>query len=144
MVTDWQRINPTFVTKFKVRNFSIQEADQQSLWLASWGQGIIRFNTLTQKTDTIFSNLLLELPTTIYGPKDGQLWVGTQNNGLVLLDISTGATTQLTERDGLPHYHIKSIVADIHDQLWITTSGGGIARGAKQNFVSIHELMALQ
>jgi ligand-binding sensor domain-containing protein len=126
---------PLLVARFKGQGiYSIQKADHQSLWLASWSEGIIRFNTRKLKTDTVFSNSLLELPTTIYGPLDGQLWVGTQNNGLVLLDISTGLTTQLTERDGLPHYHIKSIVADIHDQLWVTTSGGGIARCAKQNF----------
>lgn len=114
--------------------YSIQEADDHSLWLASWSTGIIRYNIIAQRADTLFSDPLVLLPNTIYGPAEDQLWVGTQNNGLILMDIKHGHYTQLSERDGLPHYNVKSIVLDANDQFWITTSGGGIAKCTRQNF----------
>lgn len=126
---------PAFVGRFKGQGiYCIQKAEGNALWLANWGVGVLRFNTATEKPEALYSDPLLGLPNTIYGLYDGLLWIGTQNNGIILLDPSKGVTSQLTERDGLPHYNIKSIVADANDQLWITTSGGGIARCAKQNF----------
>lgn len=130
-----QAPQPAFVSSFKGQGiYSILRTDDHTLWMANWGVGILRYNILRQKQEALFSDPLLELPTTIFGPKDGQLWIGTQNNGIILLDTTKGVTTQLTERDGLPHYNIKSIITDTNDQLWITTSGGGIARCTKQNF----------
>lgn len=126
---------PSLIARFKGQGiYSICEADTHSLWLASWGSGIIRYNTQYQKIDTLYSDPLIQLTNTVQGLIDGQLWIGTQNNGLVVLDTLHHRFIHLNEKDGLPHYNIKAILPDKRSHVWITTSGGGIARCSKQNF----------
>src|SRR4030095_15928398 len=79
-------------------------------------------------------NPSLLLPQFIYNSKNELLWVGTQNQGLVLINLKEKKISIYAEKEGLPHMNIKSITAGENDQLWIGTSGGGLVLCTKQNF----------
>ncbi|MET0808059.1 MAG: two-component regulator propeller domain-containing protein, partial [Pseudoxanthomonas sp.] len=58
---------------------------------------------------------------------DSNLLVGTSNTGV--LELKEGRLTQmLSERNGIPAYHISGILDDAAHNLWVATRGGGLAR----------------
>lgn len=114
--------------------YSITSKDDNSLWLASWNIGIIAYNATDLKIDTVFRDLVVQLPQYLFRDNKKSLWVGTQNNGMVLYDFVKNIRTQLNEKDGLPHPNVKSITADQNGQIWIATSGGGLSQCLSQNF----------
>lgn len=135
----WQlsssRGKPKLVQTFNGQGiYSICHAGPNQLWLSSWGKGIVQYNTKLQRTEKLIDDPLIHLTNVIHEAIQGQLWIGTQNNGLVFMDTSDAEFIQLTERDGLPHYNVKAIVKDKKEHMWVATSGGGIARCTKQNF----------
>ena len=57
-----------------------------------------------------------------YEDREGNIWVGVYNRGLVLFDpVSFKA---YTEADGLPHRNVTSLEEDGTGRLWIGTEGG--------------------
>jgi ligand-binding sensor domain-containing protein len=107
---------------------------ENELWLASWNAGIIKYNILEQKIDTVIRDPSLLLPQCIYNPGHDKLWVGTQNKGLVLINLGDQKISIYAEKEGLPHVNVRSITPGENDQLWIGTSGGGLVLCTKQNF----------
>ncbi len=126
---------PVLVQTFNGQGiYSICHGGPNQLWLSSWGKGIIQYNTKLHQTEKFVDDPLIRLTNVIHEVIQGQLWIGTQNNGLIFMDTSGAEFIQLTERDGLPHYNVKAIVKDKKEHMWVATSGGGIARCTKQNF----------
>jgi ligand-binding sensor domain-containing protein/signal transduction histidine kinase len=60
----------------------------------------------------------------IYQDHEGFLWFGTWGAGLNKFDPVSGKFTRFSERDGLPNNYIKGILADDHENLWISTEKG--------------------
>jgi len=60
---------------------------------------------------------------TIYGTRDGMLWIGTYE-GLNRFDPATQRFTSFTERDGLPNNVIYGILEDEAGNLWMSTNKG--------------------
>ncbi|MBL7983826.1 MAG: hypothetical protein JNM91_02460, partial [Flavobacteriales bacterium] len=55
---------------------------------------------------------------------DAVLWVGTEDAGLVRMDMRTGRCRTVDVRTGLPNNTVYAILADAHRNLWISTNGG--------------------
>ncbi len=77
---------------------------------------------------------------------NGNLWLGTADNGLVWLDPSTGATRAYradpSDRHAISHNKLRSLAFDAQQRLWIATYGGGInvfdpATGQFSNFAAL-------
>jgi signal transduction histidine kinase/ligand-binding sensor domain-containing protein len=60
---------------------------------------------------------------TIYGTKDGLLWIGTYE-GLNRFDPKTERFTSFTEKDGLPNNVVYGILEDEGGDLWMSTNKG--------------------
>lgn len=60
----------------------------------------------------------------IYEDKDKNLWLGTQEGGLLLLDRKTNTFKRLTADDGLPSNTILRILEDKEGNLWMSTYNG--------------------
>ncbi|MCD8317821.1 MAG: hypothetical protein LUC45_02730 [Paraprevotella sp.] len=58
----------------------------------------------------------------IYAEKDF-VWIGTQN-GLIRHDFRRKQTIRFSTADGLPNNCIQGLAADLHGNLWISTSNG--------------------
>ncbi|MBK8554567.1 MAG: histidine kinase [Lewinellaceae bacterium] len=107
---------------------------QMQLWVCCWGQGIKILNTISGAVEKTISDPLLSRPLCIFGPVDNCMWVGTQDKGLMIIDLESNRITQVSENNGLPHNHVRAITTDRNGQCWIATSGGGVARRLRQNF----------
>jgi len=63
----------------------------------------------------------LQLTALVAGLKPGELWLGTEGNGLLRFDYHTGAYEVLRESDGLCDDNIRSLAMDHLGRLWIGT-----------------------
>lgn len=66
---------------------------------------------------------------------DEKLWIGTQRNGLYVVDPITKEVQQITVRDGLANDHVRCFTKDSWGTYWIGTSGGGVSKYFGQSFV---------
>jgi ligand-binding sensor domain-containing protein len=115
--------------------FAITDAGENQLWLAVFGRGMVLFDTKTNSIVREINNPLLHRPMCIFKNQDQQIWVGTQNNGILCFNEKDSTLLQLSEKDGLPHQNIRKIITDNNGFIWVATSGGGVARlGEKEQF----------
>lgn len=67
-----------------------------------------------------------------YRDRDGQVWLGTQGQGLFRIDPSNGAVRAFTNEPGkpgtLPGNDVREITQDNSGQLWIGLYGAGLAQ----------------
>jgi ligand-binding sensor domain-containing protein len=134
---------------------SIFEDTHGIIWIGNNGYGLFRYDgkTLTNFTrqhkleDPDFLKKLQSKEGTlarvwsITDDRQGNLWIGTIDNGLWKYDGS--ALSHFTTKDGLTSNAIWTVYRDRDGTLWIGTDGGGITkydgtaftafRGAKQN-----------
>jgi len=74
-----------------------------------------------------------------YSAPDGKIWVGTQKSGIAIYSPQDSSWAQVSEREGLPHSHVRSIIRDKWDNVWIATSGGGVAKYLGQFFIHFNK-----
>ncbi|AWK06535.1 hybrid sensor histidine kinase/response regulator [Flavobacterium crocinum] len=60
----------------------------------------------------------------IYEDKDKNLWIGTQEGGLLLFDRKTNNFKRLTIDDGLPSNTVLRLLEDKYGNLWMSTYNG--------------------
>ena len=59
--------------------------------------------------------------------QDGELWIGTLNHGAFVFSQKDGSLRNYQTANGLTNDHVRCIKADLWDNIWIGTSGGGIS-----------------
>jgi len=69
---------------------------------------------------------------TVFEDHDGDIWVGTNGNGLNLLDREQGTFKRFSAEDGLPNPTITGITEDNDGALWLSTYQG-LARYNKKS-----------
>ena len=106
---------------------------QQQIWIASVG-GLAVFDEKTGRIKKSYRDDKLIWPMCLQADTEGQIWVGTQNRGLHYFNPADSSWTQLLEKDGLPHQHIRCLLLDDAGRLWLGSSGGGLARLSRQPF----------
>jgi signal transduction histidine kinase/ligand-binding sensor domain-containing protein/DNA-binding NarL/FixJ family response regulator len=104
-----------------VRIGSVFMDPQGTIWIATWGSGLVRFDGSTFRTYNTQDGLP-RLSRGIYGANDGSLWVGTYE-GVARFDGTTWST--LTVADGLPANEVHGdMLEDRTGALWVATVFG--------------------
>ncbi|MFO1368484.1 MAG: two-component regulator propeller domain-containing protein [Marinagarivorans sp.] len=122
-----QADNPKTISNNFVWNMVV--ADAEHLWLATSG-GLNYFNTKTfevepfkpglEKNYGLKSQFLVELMV----HSNGDLWIGTQDQGIAILNARTGALKTITTQDGLAAAYVSSLVEDDEHNVWAATVSG--------------------
>lgn len=114
-----------------------------SLWAASYGAGVFRFDgkefvaVLTTK-----NGLSNDIVRCLLEDSRRALWCGTRN-GLTHID-SNGTKAVYSTQNGLPHNSIMSLFEDSQKRLWVATDGGGVVclNGEKKTVYSVKNGLA--
>ncbi len=79
------------------------------------------FTTYTVANSPIPSNLITSIEAR---PGADEVWIGTQNAGLVIYDVGTDTWSLRDESDGLASNRVNCIYFDTHERAWIGTDAG--------------------
>ena len=104
--------------------FCFLEENDSTILIGTRRNGICTLNTGTMAIDTLdilpAANLFV---TYLYRSHGGDLYVGTNNNGLIVLDSTWRMTRTYTKRDIFSN-GIKGIIEDNAHNMWIGTDNG--------------------
>ncbi|MBQ7265051.1 MAG: response regulator [Firmicutes bacterium] len=89
------------------------------IWIASYS-GILRYDGST--FERLDSSDGLTSGRALYEDSKGRIWVGTNDNGVVLLDQED--STHFTYKDGLPSSSIRAFAEDPNGNVFIGTTAG--------------------
>ena len=106
--------------------FSLYETRTGQLW-AGTQKGLARWNGQEWRLFTSKDGLSGNVVRAIAEASNGDLWIGTENQGLNCFKDGKFASIQASEQ-GLPGNDISCLYADPDGVLWIGTGGHGLAR----------------
>ncbi|OQP59275.1 hypothetical protein A3860_38125 [Niastella vici] len=100
------------------------------IWAGTHSQGLLYYDPLTRhwgrlqnKTSDTNSLSINDINAAVEDSRNN-LWIATEGGGLCRLDANRQRITRYTMQNGLPSNFVFKVVADDHQQLWITTSKG--------------------
>lgn len=109
---------------------SLHSDAKGNLWIASLGEGLIRFDSWTGEMHRYKHNpsdpgsLSNDHVWTVFQEQDAAtVWIGT-SNGLNKLDTGTGTFTRYLEQEGFPNAWVYGILRDDLNRLWLSTNRG--------------------
>ncbi|MGE5944467.1 MAG: two-component regulator propeller domain-containing protein, partial [Flavobacteriales bacterium] len=106
----------------------IRAGENGSLWMASFGDGIINYNPKNDNatfynmdnTKGMTSNVLFCLLTL----KNGDILAGARYGGLIRLNPKTRTALSFTENDGLSNNTVSSMIRENETNIWLGTFEG--------------------
>jgi putative methionine-R-sulfoxide reductase with GAF domain len=104
----------------------INEDASGNIWIAS--HGLTRYNIATKSFDRLIDSFpYTKMPdrqvNTFVADPQNNLWISTNNNGLVCYNIDKGTFYHFTRDDGLPDNNIEAMII-IHNKLWMAGFSG--------------------
>ncbi|MFN7989207.1 MAG: ATP-binding protein [Thermoanaerobaculia bacterium] len=106
------------------------------LWVGTQ-DGAARFNgrawTPVDMPDKALSNFV----RSVLAARDGSLWFGREEGGLVRL--REGKATVFDRSEGLPSSRVNHVVETADGGIWVATHGGGVARFTGAGFLPVSE-----
>lgn len=105
-------------------------ADQQTLWLGTFGGGLVRLTVEDLSWELIAEREGLQNGNVLsITSSDRFLWIGTLG-GVSRIDLTreTLEVESFTRNDGISDNYIYQVTVDQQNRLWIATDGAGITR----------------
>jgi signal transduction histidine kinase/ligand-binding sensor domain-containing protein/DNA-binding response OmpR family regulator len=132
---------------FKTNNYAINdvshitEGSSKNLWVSWYGSGFASFNkqkgTFTPYTPETFPGITNEKTLAALEDQFGLLWVGTQEGGLNVFQVSNGEVIKkiekLSQRENLPSDNVHCLAQDKFGNIWIGTSRGLVVFKRQEN-----------
>lgn len=113
---------------------AIGEAPNGALWLGTAG-GLSRFDRATNTFTIVLEDITV---MALFERRQGEVWLATASQGLLLYDAETGKSTSYTTADGLADNTIGGILEDDQGFLWLGTNRGlsrfDVARRSFRNY----------
>jgi signal transduction histidine kinase/ligand-binding sensor domain-containing protein/DNA-binding NarL/FixJ family response regulator len=109
-----------------IRGIVDDPTNASNLWLATYGDGLIKYNT-NDHALTVFNWNVAEkstIPvafTMVY--QHNKIWLGTKESGLVSFDLKTETFATISEADGLINNSVHGLVP-AGEHLWVSTNNG--------------------
>ncbi|MEO8406685.1 MAG: two-component regulator propeller domain-containing protein, partial [Chitinophagaceae bacterium] len=105
---------------------SIKQDAEGNIWVS--GHGLVRFNTRSNTFDRIVDSFpYIKLPdrqvNAFTADQQNNLWINSNNNGLICYNTERQTFRQFTRDDGLPDNNIASMIV-IGNKLWIAAYAG--------------------
>ena len=107
---------------------SVLKDKNNNLWVASYDGGINILNTETGEFEKFNKAANIKKPLCLFENDDDNIWIGTRSEGIYIYNINDSTLVQISEKKGLPHNHIRRILKDSWGNIWVCTSGGGVAK----------------
>lgn len=106
------------------------ELHNGEIWISTSGQGIFRYDETNNKAysiDHIMDKLDYYYLNSIYEDSENNIWIGTENNGLICYSPQTDQI-QLFKYPAINDNNISSIIEDTHGNLLVGTEKNGLSR----------------
>jgi signal transduction histidine kinase/ligand-binding sensor domain-containing protein/DNA-binding NarL/FixJ family response regulator len=102
---------------------SIKETADGLLWLGTYGAGAITYDPISREVNYNPANLGIHIVSDML-IKDDSLWITTQGEGLILVNVKTKESSVYTESSGLASNYLASVIRDKSGTIWISSSKG--------------------
>jgi len=106
----------------------IKQGKNQSLWLATFGDGIFQFFPKNKTIKRFNTKTVKNLPTNVFYTleilNNDKLMMGSRYEGLIILDSKTKTFSRFTEADGLSNNSVVSILKESEEHYWLGTNNG--------------------
>lgn len=108
--------------------------DQEgTIWIGTYGKGVWSY------TDGTFARLQLprdkgRVIFDVLPRQNGELWMGSLDDGIFIRN-ENGEIRMLSKDNGLPVNQVRSLCEDDWGNVWIGTSGAGLAKFSGQDFM---------
>jgi ligand-binding sensor domain-containing protein/putative methionine-R-sulfoxide reductase with GAF domain len=104
----------------------IREDASGNIWIA--GHGLIRYNVTTKSFDRLINSFpYIKMPdkqvNSFTADPQNNLWISSNNNGLICYNIDNGTSRHFTRDDGLPDNNIEAMIV-IRNKLWLAGFSG--------------------
>ncbi|MFI5185776.1 MAG: histidine kinase [Chitinophagales bacterium] len=104
----------------------IKEDASGNIWIA--GHGLLRYNVKSGTIDRVIDSFpFIRIPDnqipSFTTDRFNNLWINSNNNGLIRYDIEKGTFRHFTRDDGLPDNNIASMIV-VHNKLWMAGTSG--------------------
>jgi ligand-binding sensor domain-containing protein/two-component sensor histidine kinase len=116
----------------------VLEAADSSIWLATYDGAFVYQNNRFTKVSEDGQGSASKYINTILADKSGQIWLGTQDQGISILNPRDTSWLYLNDELGLCNNNVKVLLQDSWGSIWIGTSGGGICKYVGQQFNHIN------
>ncbi|GHU68211.1 hypothetical protein FACS189413_04560 [Bacteroidia bacterium] len=128
----YNRLKNNFVPVRQVPVFvyDIKEDVYGYLWIASYSNGVFRYEYKTNEWKHYLHNLhnpkslAYNKLTSIYADGKNRLWFATEGGGICKYNYDTDDFTTINERNGIPNNVIYSILDDKYGNLWLSSNRG--------------------
>jgi len=127
-----------FTTPDAAPILAITRDNEGYIWVIAFDGNVRIIDENTLLTVREFKERKLDKTQCAYTADDGKIWVGTQKRGISIYSPQDSSWTRVSEREGLPHPHIRSIIHDKWNNIWIATSGG-VAKYLGQFFIHFNK-----
>ena len=104
----------------------IREDASGNIWIA--GHGLIRYNVQLNKIDRVVDSFpSIRMPDNqvpcFAADQSNNLWINSNNNGLICYNIDKGNFRHFTRENGLPDNDIASMII-VQNKLWVASNSG--------------------
>lgn len=133
------------ITTYPIRGIYQILSWKPGILLLATAKGLYSFNTLTGKKKMLdqFTNckaLHSSIMRLCFNPKNkNELWVGTETNGLIKLNLRSGEFQHFTQDNGLSSMMICGLEYDHNNRLWISTEDGLNCISANNSITSLYK-----
>ena len=107
--------------------------DENGLWIQTFDQGAFRYVLGLDKINSYLYHGNMIGANSIY-EEDNKLWIGTQNNGLIIYDLIETTQEIIDSQKGLNTNYITGVIRDSFSNKWILTSGSGVVKYLGESF----------
>lgn len=118
------------ISEVKGFTYDIKEDDLGSLWIATYGNGVVRLDSKTKKWihyDHIINNddpIIRSKLVSIYIDTQKRLIFSSEGKGIFIYDYQTDRFQNISEADGLPNNVVYGVLEDPSGNLWLSCNKG--------------------